>query len=148
MSSELIVRCGSASILWEDLMLMSIVVDPGSMANAQASTVYRKVYDHRRAWEGFFVLDNIRRSFTAMDLLDLLMWSRGYRAADPRDKIYNLLGLLNKEEKTRYNITPNYDRQNCNQDVYICTAKACLSEGEHTILNSISSTESIQGLPS
>ena len=149
MSPKLIVCCGSASIPWEDLVLLYIVVDAKCAATVQAGTIPRKLYNHWRTWHRFMELDTIRRTPGAMGRSLLLSWSREYRAADSRDKVYSLLGLLNEEDRTRYGINPNYDQRNCKQDVYICAAKACLLGPERsTFLEETSGTESMQGLPS
>jgi hypothetical protein len=99
---EVVITCGSNTIPWSFFRCVSQAIQRyefRSHANAQIlrSCDYRK----------FSAIDYFRES-KSMTLFSLLRSTRTYKATDPRDKLYALLGLATDPEITA--LEPDYNK--------------------------------------
>ncbi|KIV87472.1 hypothetical protein PV11_03015 [Exophiala sideris] len=110
-SSLLEVHCGSRQILFDDFVMLSHAYW-GAMVQLHWGPVRPKFID-------FDLTAMMRRESKPRELIQCLSMARRRRASDPRDKIYSILGLLSREARAKYNITPNYAKSSTKQEVYI-----------------------------
>lgn len=117
-----IIRCGDSITGWDALVTASKVTS-NLASRADLKDMFENVHMNEFSNRRLFNLDNLRKKGQlSTDLLSILADFRHYKAKDPRDMVYALLGLL--EEKVTEELAPNYSHDL--SLVYQSAARHCI----------------------
>jgi hypothetical protein len=137
-------QCGSSCLRWDDFTLFAEVVGviPTHLNFIKgSSTLYTMTGPTFEMWS------SIRSQGLANGLLGLLYVTRHLRASDPRDRVYSVLGILDKQKRRAYGIKSSYSDTNTIADVMATVAKAAVQTDHEWSFAYLSGHEAKIGFP-
>lgn len=156
-AKEVLIFCGESKISWEHLVkasrffavsslsrvvLMNLIVDyPGIQPSLYKQISHANILSRFRS--------RYHESIEPLHLIEYLVLGSGYEATDPRDKVYALLGIANRDSRVRPNYRLDVDMAYIDATRYVINKSqdlAILAAVEYT--RDEASLENISGLPS
>jgi hypothetical protein len=147
-SDVVVLHCGTDSMHWEDLLLLTTAWDVCKSVWSSFAADNEQLGDLVVRW--YKKLSRIQFLRVREYRLDgYLAYSRDSLASDARDKVYSMLGMLGDTQRKEYAITPSYTSSNTISDVFCTAARAILNRDHSTeLLEDITGNELETGLPS